>query len=52
MEKGNTSELIKSVDHILQNRVKFAKESCINRSELFSNKNYYDYVELYKKITL
>ena len=50
IEKGNVSDLLSSIDDILQSRVKFSREECIIRSRLFSEQNYYRYVELYDSL--
>lgn len=50
VKKGDYQALKESIIYMTNNIDKFSKENCIKRAKLFSNKQYYKYVELYKSI--
>lgn len=50
VEKGNFDELKKAVIFMADNIQKYTSEKCQKRSLLFTEKQYYKYIELYQKI--
>jgi putative colanic acid biosynthesis glycosyltransferase len=48
--KGDYDALKNAIIYMANNQNLYTKKNCINRSHLFSNKQYLQYVELYKKI--
>jgi len=52
VEKGNVSELCRAVTYVAEHRNIYTYENCIKRAQMFSNRQYDLYVQLYKSIFL
>lgn len=50
IEQGNVDKLCQAIIYIAEHRYIYSHENCVKRAQLFSNKQYEQYVELYHKI--